>query len=178
MKNFILTILFLGLFIPTYAQIDNKKEEDTSQLKLEELPAVVIKNAGDAFSVYIPDNHPDEDVKALEKKFIAYSIGKDYEQYENYLLILQSDTGTLAAKYNIKGKLLGVVENYKGIVLPNEVIYSIYKNYPGWKIVKDKYLYSQSEGDILKKQYHLTITKDSQTRKLIVHPNGEIVKDR
>jgi hypothetical protein len=48
-------------------------------MKVEELPAVVIKRIGADFSVYIPDNHPDKDVRRLEEKFIAYDIGTDYE---------------------------------------------------------------------------------------------------
>jgi hypothetical protein len=45
-------------------------------MKVEELPAV-IKRIGADFSVYIPDNHPDKDVRRLEEKFIAYDIGTD-----------------------------------------------------------------------------------------------------
>jgi hypothetical protein len=37
-------------------------------MKVEELPAVVIKRIGADFSVYIPDNHPDKDVRRLEEK--------------------------------------------------------------------------------------------------------------
>lgn len=176
MKTFIITLLFLGSSISSYSQDTTQKETDI--INTDELPAVVIKNAGEAFSIYLPDNHPDKDVRELQKKFIAYDIGKDYEQYENYLLVLEANSGTLAAKYNSKGKLLGVVENYKGIRLPKEVIYSTYKAYPEWKIVNNKYLYTQREGDILKKQYLLTIKKDDKTRMLTVHANGNILKDK
>jgi hypothetical protein len=61
-------------------------------MKVEELPAVVIKRIGADFSVYIPDNHPDKDVRRLEEKFIAYDIGTDYEGIESYLLIMQTKT--------------------------------------------------------------------------------------
>lgn len=176
MKTFIITLLFLGLTIPSYSQEKMKKDKD-GMVDIEELPAVVIKKAGEDFSVYIPDNHPDKDVRELEKKFIAYDIGKDYENYENYLLVMETKTGTLSAKYNDKGKLIGVVENYENIRLPKEVIYSVYKSYPDWKIVKDKYLYTQKEGDVLKKQYHLRIKKDKEIRTLTVRANGEIIKD-
>jgi hypothetical protein len=49
-------------------------------MKVEELPAVVIKRIGADFSVYIPDNHPDKDVR-LEEKFIAYDIGNEGTGY-------------------------------------------------------------------------------------------------
>ena len=75
-----------------------------------------------------------------------------------------------------KGKLIRVVENYNTVKLPSEVIYSIYKNFPDWIIVNDKFLYTQTAGDILKKQYNIKIKKNEDVRKLVVHPDGEIVK--
>jgi uncharacterized protein YcnI len=84
----------------------------------------------------------------------------------------------LAATYNENGKLLRVVEEYKDVKLPAPVIYSVYKAYPGWEIVKDKYLYSQKEGDIEKKQYTLKIKNGKDSHKLTVHADGEILAER
>lgn len=143
---------------------------------MEELPGVVIKSAGKDFSIYLPDKNPDKNVRALEEKFIAYDLGKDYEGYENYLVIMETKNGSLNATYNENGKLIRVVENYKNVRLPNSVIYSVYKAFPGWQIVNDKYLYSQKEGDVIKKEYNLRIKKDKDVRKLVVNANGDIVK--
>jgi hypothetical protein len=51
------------------------------------------------------------------------------------------------------------VEEYKNVRLPMRLIYSIYRTYPEWTIVNDKYLYTQEEGDVLKKQYNFKIKK-------------------
>lgn len=177
MKTFIITLLFLGFLLPSYSQ-DKMKKNENGVIEMEELPAVVIKRVGTDFSVYIPDKNPDQNVRKLEEKFVAYDIGKDYEGYENYLLIMNTKGGSLTATYNEKGKLLRVVENYKNVRLPNEVIYSIYKMYPGWTIVNDKFLYTQEEGDITQKQYNLKIKKGNQTLRLKVRANGEILKVR
>jgi hypothetical protein len=176
MKSFIIALLFIGLSLPTYAQVKTKKNLESGVVKMEELPAVVIKRAGADFSVYIPDQNPDQKVRRMEEKFIAYDLGKDYEGYENYLVLMETKNGSLSATYNEKGKLIRVIENYKNVRLPSKVIYSIYKTYPGWTIVNDKYLYTQEEGDIIKKQYNLKIKKDKETRKLIVKANGDIIK--
>jgi hypothetical protein len=72
----------------------------------------------------------------------------------------------LAATYNGNGKLIRVVENYKMYDCPNEVIYSIYRTYPIGP--NDKYLYTQEDGDILKKQYNLKIQKGKQTLRMTV----------
>lgn len=156
--------------------ITSYSQDMDGNIKVEELPGVVIKSAGKDFSIYLPDKNPDKDVRALEEKFIAYDLGKDYEGYENYLVIMETKNGLLNATYNENGKLIRVVENYKNVKLPSSVIYSVYKAFPGWQIVNDKYLYSQKEGDIIKKEYNLRIKKDNEVRKLVVNANGDIVK--
>ena len=179
MKSFIITMLFLGLAMSTFSQ--EKKTtiyREDGLMKVVDLPAVVINRIGADFSIYIPDNHPDMDVRRLEEKFIAYDIGTAYEGAESYLLIMETKNSSLSATYNGKGKLIRVVENYKNIRLPNEVLYSIYKTYPDYTIVNDRYLYTQEEGDILKKQYNIKIKNGRRMLKLTVHSNGDIVKVR
>ena len=137
---------------------------------------MVIKRVGSDFSVYIPDNNPDQRVRTVEEKFIAFDLGKDAEGFEEYLVVMEVKNGSLTATYNENGKLIRVVEEFKNVKLPTEVIYSIYRTYPGWSIVNDSFLYSQEEGDVIKKQYNIKIKNDKETMKLVVRPNGEILK--
>jgi hypothetical protein len=159
MKTYVIALLVLRLTTTSYSQDKTKKDREEGIMKMEELPTAVIKSVGTDFSVYLPHNYPDKDVRRMEEKFIAYDIGKDFESAENYLLQMQTKDGSLAATYNDKGKLIRVVEEYKNVRLPNKVIYSIYRTFQGWTIVNDKYLYTQEEGDILKK------TVQSQNKK-------------
>lgn len=175
MKSFIIVLLFLGLTASSYSQ-DKTKEKEVGIMRMETLPGVVIKRIGTDFSIYLPNDNPDKRVKMLEEKFVAYDIGKDYQGSEEYLLTMETKNGSLAAIYNEKGKLSRVVENYKNVRLPSVVIFSVYKTYPQWTIVNDKLTYTQQEGDIIKHQYNLKIRKGKETRKLIVRPNGEIIK--
>ena len=112
----------------------------------------------------------------VEEKFIAYDLGKDAEGYEEYLVVMEAKNGSLTATYNENGKLVRVVEQFKNVKLPSEVIYSIYRTYPTYSIVNDKFLYTQEDGDVIKKQYTVKIKKDKEIIKLIVRPNGEIIK--
>ena len=169
MKTFIIILVFLAISTSSYSQ-------ETGKIKIEELPEVIIKRAGKDFSIYLPSNSPDQRVKAVEQKFIAYDLGKDAEGAEEYLVIMKAKNGSLAATYDDKGKLIRVVEEFKNVRLPNQVIYSVYRTYPGWTIVNDKFLYTQEKGDVTKKQYNLKIKKDKDVIKLVVKPNGDIVK--
>jgi hypothetical protein len=176
MKSFIIILFFLGFITSSYSQDIKGSDIEEESLKSEQLPAVVIRTAGKDFSVYLTAQNPDASVIGLEKEFISYNLGKDYEGFDSYLVTMEIPNGSLAATYNENGKLTRVVENYKNIQLPSKVIYSIYKEFPGWQIINDKFLYTQENGDVIKKQYHLKIKKNNEVRKLVVHSNGEILK--
>lgn len=154
----------------------NITDINNGNLKLRELPEIVLTKIGDDFSIYLPDKHPDLNVQQMQDYFIAYDLGKDYEGYDTYLVIMKNEKGTLTAKYDQKGKLINVIEKYENIILPNEVLYSVTKTFPGWDIVNDKYLYAQSDGQIDKKEYSIKIKKASKTKKLLLSSNGDILK--
>ncbi|WP_426091518.1 hypothetical protein [Flavobacterium sp. DSR3-2] len=170
MKSLII-IFILTITIATNGQVTEK-----GKIKIEELPGVVIKRVGTDFSVYIPDNNPDQRVKMVEDQFIAFDLGKGAEGFEEYLVVMESKNGSSTATYNENGKLVRVIENFKNVRLPSEVIYSIYRTYPGWSIVNDSFLYTQEDGDVINKQYNIKIKKDKEVVKLLVRPNGEILK--
>ena len=113
----------------------------------------------------------------LKKYFVAYDLGKDFQGYDNYLVLMKNEKGTLTATYNQKGKLIRVVEKYENVKLPDKVIYAVFKAFPDWGIVDDKFLYTQTDGDVLKKQYDLKIKNGNKTKRIVVSPNGEILKD-
>jgi hypothetical protein len=176
MKSFIIILFFLGFTTAFYSQEEKSSDSDDESLTLEQLPEVVIRSAGKDFSVYLTDKNPDASVRGLQEQFISYNLGKDYEGFDSYLVTMETKNGSLAATYNGNGKLTRVVENYVNVRLPGKVIYSVYKRFPGWQIINDKFLFTQEDGDIIKKQYHLKIKKDKEVRKLVVHANGEILK--
>jgi len=175
MKTVFIMVLIFGIHLTTLSQNKEMEGNDEKTMKSVELPEIVIKNAGKDFSYYLPDKNPDPTVKKLQSDFIAYNLGKDYEGYDNFLVILEGEKGILTATYDSNGKLTSVVEKYNNTQLPIPVIYSVYKAYPGWQIVNDKYLYTQENGDIKKKEYNLKLKKENEVIKLKVNPKGEII---
>ena len=175
-KKVIMKLLFSVLAMLSFSMVSYCQSLEDEELKYNELPAIVMKTAGKDFSIYLPDRNPDVKVRQLQDKFIGYNLGKDLEGYNEYLVVMEAGENSLVATYNENGKLTRVVENYKNVRLPSSVIYSVYKSFPGWQIVNDKYLYTQKEGDIVKKEYNLRIKKDNDVRKLVVNANGDIVK--
>jgi hypothetical protein len=175
MKTVLIIMFILGMHITSFSQNKIGEGNDEGTMNSVDLPEIVIKNAGKDFSYYLPDKNPDPSVKQLQKAFVAYNLGKDYEGFDTYLVIFEGEKGILTATYDEKGKLTSVVEKYTNTQLPTPVIYSIYKAYPGWQIVNDKYLYTQENGDVTKKEYNLKLKKENEIIKLKVTPKGEIV---
>ena len=174
MKSIICLLVGVGFALTSYTQ---EKASSAGVMETKKLPEMVIKKAGNDFSVYLPEyENQDAKIKNLQESFIAYDLGKDYEGFENYLVTMKVKDGSLAATYNENGKLMNVVEKYDNVKLPTAVIYNIYKTYPGWRISNDKYLYSQEDGDVTKKQYNIQLTKGKETKKIVVNSKGEILK--
>lgn len=173
MKKTCMYLLILGMIVPLFAQ------EKISNVFYEsgELPAVVLKKAGEEFSVYYPDNsNPDSRVVELESSFISYNLGKDFEGYDSYLLVLEIDGGILSATFNDSGKLLSVVEKFDNVKLPENVRVSLAEKFPEWSLVKDKFLYVQKNGEVKKKEYKIIIKKDNKIKRLTVNEDGIILK--
>jgi hypothetical protein len=173
MKTLIIIALLLGMHAVSYSQDKMTESSNVGSMDMVNLPEIVIKNAGKDFSYYLPDRNPDPSVRNLQSQFIAYNLGKDYEGFDSYLVMFEVEKGILTATYDGKGKLTSVVENYKNTQLPPAVIYSVYKEYPGWNIINDKYLYTQENGDIKKKEYNLKLKKDNKIINLKVNSKGE-----
>ena len=175
MKTTLIIALVLGMNVTSFSQNKINEVNDDSGIIPVDLPEVVIKNAGKDFSFYLPDKNPDPSIRKLESDFIAYNLGKDYEGFDNFLVVLQGEKGNLTATYDVNGKLTSVIEKYDNTQLPISIMYSVYKSYPGWEIVNDKYLYSQENGDIKKKEYNLKLKKNNEIIKLTIDPRGEII---
>lgn len=180
MKSIISLLVVLAVTTATFAQ--EYDEVNTADFKKNvtdtKLPAVVIKRVGEDFSIYIPEiENPDNKINTIQKKFIAYDLGKDALGYDEFLVTLSIKDGSLVARYNEKGKLLTVVEKYKNVKIPSDIVKNILKQYPGWKILKDRYSYSQKEGNILKKQYDVFLEKDKKVQQVVYNPNGELIKE-
>lgn len=180
MKSIINLLVVLAITSTTYAQ--NNEEVNTANLKKNEtntLPAVVIKRVGEDFSIYIPEiESPDSKIKMIQKEFIAYDLGKDAEGYDEFLVMLTIKDGSLVARYNEKGKLMSVIEKYNNVRMPNDVVLNILKQYPGWKIVKDRYSYSQKDGTIIKKQYDVILEKDNKVKQVVYNSNDGLIIEK
>lgn len=172
MRTIITFALCLSLISVSYSQ-----DKNTQAVEIEELPEVVVSQIKKDFSKYIPDNNPDLFIKTTQNALLSYKLNEECQNFDEYLVTLETKKGSLVATYNEKGILLSVSEKYVNVELPREIINSVYLSYPEWIITKSKFEYSQEKGQILKKAYRLKLKKDNKTQNLLVSPTGEIIKE-
>lgn len=173
MRTFCMYLLILGLISPLFAQ--EKKFDELYESG--ELPAVVLKKAGEEFSVYYPDNkNPDSRVLALESSFISYNIDKEFDGTESYYILFEVEDGVLAATFDERGKLLSVVERFKNVRIPEKVRLSLAKKFPEWSLKSDKFVYVQKSGEVKRKRYKIIMRKNKILRRVVVDENGEIIR--
>jgi hypothetical protein len=174
MKTIIIVLLLVSFTNTTYSQENIAPDFENANLKIEELPGMVIRTNGKVLSIYLPDKHPDEVVRGLEKKFVEYSAPKNDKEDPITSLSLEVERGVLVAHYNYDQKLIGVDEKYKNVRLPNAIVYSVQKELPGWSITDDTYFYSQKDGVVTKKHYKLRVEKENKMRNILVYSDGQI----
>jgi len=173
MKAVCVYLLALGMMFPTLAQ-ENLYDE---LYESGELPAVVLKKAGEEFSVYYPDNsNPDSRIVELEKTFISYKLETEEGRLKSYLILFKLEDGVLTATFNEKGKLVSVVEKFENVRLPEAVRLSLAEKFPEWSLVKDKYLYVQKYGSVKMKEYKIIMKKDNKIRRVVVNEDGVIIR--
>jgi len=168
-------LLIIGLGFPVFAQ----EKQSGDFYESNELPAVVLKKAGDEFSVYYPDSsNPDSRVLKLQNKFISYKIENDFQGKTDYLLLLEVEGGVLAASFNKKGKLISVVEKFENAKLPEKIRVKLASEYPEWDLVKDKFLYVQKSGEVKRKEYKIIMKKDNKIKRIVVNEDGTIIRGK
>lgn len=101
------------------------------------------------------------------KSFIEYA-GKD--GFDAYTVTFKSKKGTLEAKFGEDGELLNTRQNYKNILVSEEMRYYLYKNYKGWEIVKNKYVASGNGDQIGKEIYQFKFKKGNKRKSVKVKP--------
>lgn len=173
MRTVCMYLLVLGMIIPGLAQ-----EKLFDELyESGELPAVVLKKAGEEFSVYYPDSkNPDSRVFQLQSSFISYDLEDKFEGQDSYLVLFEVEDGALAATFNEKGKLLSVVERYKNAKLPEKVRASLSEKFPDWRMIKDKFVYVQRNGEVKRKHYKVIMKKNNSLRRVTVNDQGELIR--
>lgn len=147
----------------------------------------IVSSSGDSFSFNVNENYAGEfaeDPIAFMKanfniqNFIASVKDKNYD---SYLISFRSHNGLLRADFNKHGELVRTSQSFKNILLPLDVRQSVYNDYKGWSMVKNKYLASGDMDRIDKEMYKIKLVKDNKTQNVKIDPRqlrpGEVASN-
>ncbi len=167
MKKIILGLLVFGLTIPSLAQ-------DIEQLAEVWIIATNYKylSETDAEDEAIP-------VELLQRKVATYDIKSSdiyNDEYDHYEVAFYIPRGKILAAYDKDGKVLRTVERFKDVKLPDMVMKSVMKRFPGWTVTKDLYLvnYHDKKG-VTKKMYKLRLENGDQLIKVKTDDEGNFL---
>ena len=160
MKKLIISLFVIGLAFQTFGQTNS----DTERLPEVEIVAVNYKYLKD-----IGSKNAVEPVKYLERQAAAFDlINSDIynDEYEEYSVSFYIPEGTILAAYNRDGEIIRTAEKFKDIDLPLDVINSVWREHPGWKITGDVYLVTYHHIHGITKKYKLLLEKDGKRKKI------------
>lgn len=176
MRTIITFSLCLSFFSAAYSQDQKTADKKEETIKMKVLPEVLVSYTKNV-SKYIPDNNPDAVIRNTQNEFISYKVdNNECQNFDEYLVTLENEKGSLVATYNQNGVLVRVKEKYANAELPREIMRFICMWYPEWTITKSKFEYSQQKGAIMKKTYHLKLKKENQTQNIQICLTDKIVK--
>ena len=165
MKKLLIGLFVLGLITQGFAQIT----------KVEKLSEIVIVATNYKYLNQVDYKEAAVPVELLQRKVATFDLkNSDFYQddYDSYLVSFYIPEGKILAAYDKDGKIIRTVERYKDIALPTNVIKSVTKRFPGWKISKDVYLINYHHKKDVKKKYKLKLENGDKVLRVKIDAEG------
>ncbi len=143
--------------------------------KTEELSEVVVTAVNYKYLSSIDSKVTPTPVKLLERKVASYEIKKEdifEDEYPFYTVSFYIPEGKIVAVYDEEGKILRTIERFKNLDLPEVVLQSLEKKYPGWKIVDDVYLIDYNHQKGVNRTFKIKLKKRKKTLKVKLDEKG------
>lgn len=160
-----LGVFFFGGTIQSYAQDVVLPEVKVSAINYKYLSMV------DDEELAIP-------IRKLEERVATFDL-KNSEFYEInkrvHHLNFKTPEGTIQATYDNDGKLLKVVEKFKGVAIPASLALSVSDKYPNWRITKGVYRVSYYDKAGVTKTYKLLLVNGDEKQWLKLNDKGELI---
>ena len=117
-------------------------------------------------------------VKYLENVVSYWDVTRskkfDGRKGESFSVNFKTANGHIEAFYNGKGKIVSVTERFRNFAMPKPVSIAIAKQYPNWKVIKNRYSVWYTLGNRTKKRFKVQIGKNSQKKWLKIDSSGKI----
>ena len=172
MKKLVLSLLFLGLTVQTFAQdvlFDAK-------IKSEEIPTMVVQSLKEDFPGYYVETFSTVPIEIIDDDIIINKDISSPNDYNTYSLKITGKSRELNATYDVDGNLISTYEYFKNVNPPTSVKKSLVKSFPGWMIEKDNYKLSSYKNHISSDRFKFILKKGDQTKRVYTNSQGTILK--
>lgn len=88
------------------------------------------------------------------------------ESDQSFTVNFNSNKGRLIASFNEKGELLSTSQNFENVALPLNLHRELYRNYPGWKMISNKYVAIGNSTSVEKQEFHIKLKKGKLTKNI------------
>ena len=120
---------------------------------------------------------PDQ-VKYLENLASYWDVTRtaefDGRRGQPFSVTFKTERGQIIAAYNSKGKIVSAMERFSDFAMPKTVSKAILKEYPNWKVIKNRYSVWYDLDGRTKKIFKVRIRKGNQKKWLMIDPSGNI----
>lgn len=171
MKNLVLCLALLLSGAIAQAQIIELEEA-----KVDYFPNLK-KGVDGSYSYVVKENYAGEfssdaigfmkrnfDIKAFLNE-VGESDGVD-----GYLITFKNGHGLLEADFDEAGELRGTHQQFRDILVPDEVRKELYRSHRGWTMVQNKYTAS-GRGELIDKEiYRIKLQNGNEVRTIKVNP--------
>jgi len=165
MKRLLIGLLVFGFTTQFYAQVIDEGM----------LPEVIVRATNYKYLNSVDHTEAAVSVQFLQDVAAKYDI-RSSEFYEDgddsYRIYFYIPDGKIVAAYDRNGKILYTIEKFKNVALPNEVVESVAKKFPGWEIAKDVYKVDYDVKRGTKKQYKIVLENGKEKMRIKVDDKG------
>lgn len=117
-------------------------------------------------------------VKYLENIVSYWDVARsekfDGRKGEAFSVTFRLDHGHITASYDSEGKIVSAIERFSNFAIPKSVGKEVLRQYPNWKIVKNRYSVRYGRNDRTKRIFKLLICKGNLKKWLKVDSSGKI----
>jgi len=103
---------------------------------------------------------------------VTRSLEFDGRRGHPFSVTFKTEHGQIIANYNSKGKIVSAMERFSDFAIPKSVGRAILKEYPNWKIVKNRYSVWYDHDGRTKKLFKVRIRKGKQKKWLSIDSSG------
>ncbi|HET7360726.1 MAG TPA: hypothetical protein VFI78_02215 [Salinimicrobium sp.] len=168
MKRIVFYLLFLGLVSTGQAQ--EAIEMNPVNVKSTTF-SMKLHPATNSTNFMIPEKQAgvfhSNPLKFAESNFnIQQLIKGNDSKYDAYQVSFKSPKGKLIVNYDENGEIKSTFQKFKNVLLPYETGLSVYRHYPGWDIVSNKYVAASRNGEIKREFYKIKLQNGKKSKSL------------